>query len=114
MRLPAAVGEILRWPGAAGALYASLRDLLGRGADSGSARPGAEEPSVAAIDARPSAALEKWLGLSTLIEILHAYIETAETLCKNLTEASEQDGWDDAAESPRTSPVPPAASASRR
>jgi len=96
MRLPAAVGEILRWPAGAGALYASLRDLLGRGADSGGARPEAGEQGVAAIDAPAFSALEKSLGLTTLIEILHAYIDTAENLCASLSEASERDGWDDA------------------
>ena len=35
-------------------------------------------------------------GLATLIEILHAYIDTAENLCSSLSEASESDGWDDA------------------
>jgi len=95
-RLPAAVGEVLRWPAGASALYGSLRDLLGRGADSGIARPDTGEQAIAAIDAPAFAALEKSLGLTTLIEILHAYIGTAETLCASLSEASEHDSWDDA------------------
>ncbi len=96
MRLPATVGQVLRWPCGAGTLYGSLRELLGRGADSGSAKPQAGERLAAAIDAPAFAALEKSLGLSTLVEILQAYIETAESLCASLSEASERNGWDDA------------------
>ncbi len=96
MRLPAAVGEMLRWPAAAGALYTSLRDLLGRGADTGAARPEPRDRIVAAIDAPAFAALEKSLGLTTLIEILHAYIGTAEKLCVGLSQASDKEGWDEA------------------
>ncbi len=95
-RLPAAVGEVLRWPAAAGALYASLRELLGRGADTGRQRPDVGEQTLAAIDAPAFAALEKSLGLTTLIEILQAYIGTAERLCAGLSEASEKEGWEDA------------------
>lgn len=93
MRLPAAVGAVLRWPSGASALYASLRDMLGRGADAG--RSDAPE-TAAAIDAQAFAALEKSLGLATLIEILHAYIGTAESLCSHLAQVSNEDGWDDA------------------
>lgn len=96
VRLPAAVGEVLRWPAGAGALYGALRDLLGRGADAGGLRPGGGEQAVAAIDAQAFAALEKSLGLATLIEILQAYIGTAENLCGVLSDASEREGWDDA------------------
>jgi HPt (histidine-containing phosphotransfer) domain-containing protein len=31
-----------------------------------------------------------------MIEILHAYIATAETLCVGLADASDKEGWDDA------------------
>jgi signal transduction histidine kinase/HPt (histidine-containing phosphotransfer) domain-containing protein len=95
MRLPAAVAEILRWPAHAGVLYLALRELLGRGADAGSRFDTPEQP-VAAIDAPAFAALEKSLGLETMIEILHAYIATAETLCVGLADASDKEGWDDA------------------
>ena len=95
MRLPAAIAEILRWPARAGVLYGALRELLGRGADAG-ARPETQAQTVAAIDAPAFAALEKSLGLETMIEILHAYIATAETLCVGLADASDKEGWDDA------------------
>ncbi len=95
MRLPAAIAEILRWPARAGVLYAGLRELLGRGADAG-ARLETEARTVAAIDAPAFAALEKSLGVETMIEILHAYIATAVTLCVGLADASDKEGWDDA------------------
>jgi len=95
MRLPAAVAEILRWPARAGVLYSGLRDLLGRGADAG-ARLSLPEHAVAAIDAPAFAALEKSLGLQTLLEILHAYIATSEKLCAGLSEASDEKIWEDA------------------
>jgi signal transduction histidine kinase/HPt (histidine-containing phosphotransfer) domain-containing protein len=94
-RLPAAVAEILRWPARAGVLYSALRDLLGRGADAG-ARLISPDSAIAAIDAPAFAALEKSLGLQTLLEILHAYIATAENLCGGLSDASGNEVWDDA------------------
>ena len=96
MRLPAAVSDSLRWPAGTSALYAAFRELLGRAADAGSLRSDTAEKAVAAIDAQAFAALEKSLGPSTLIEILHAYIATAETLCRDLDRASDGQGWDDA------------------
>lgn len=96
MRLPAAVGEVLRWPAGAGVLYSSLRDLLGRGADAGLAQHDAGQQAAAAIDAPAFSALEKSLGLVTLIEILQSYMTTAEQLCSDLIQVSETEGWDDA------------------
>jgi two-component system, sensor histidine kinase len=96
MRLPAAVSDSLRWPAGASALYGALRELLGRAADAGTLSTDANERAVAAIDAQVFAALEKSLGPSTLIEILQAYIATAQTLCRDLSQASEAQGWDDA------------------
>ena len=95
-RMPAAASGVLRWPTNAGALYAALRDLLGRAADPGKSRDG-EQERVAAIDAPAFAALEKSLGLTTLIEILQSYMKTAEELCARLSSASEGENWDDAA-----------------
>jgi len=96
MRAPEAAGEILRWPATAGALYVALQELLGRGADAPSeAAP--QNDSAAAIDAPAFAALEKSLGLSTLIEILQSYMTTAEDLCRDLSNASGHEQWDDAA-----------------
>jgi len=97
MRTPAAAGEMLRWPAPAGALYAALRELLGRGADSSGMRPDAAQQATAAIDAPAFAALEKSLGLRTLIEILQSYMTTAEELCTKLDQASEDENWDAAA-----------------
>jgi signal transduction histidine kinase/HPt (histidine-containing phosphotransfer) domain-containing protein len=96
MRLPAAVNEVLRWPSGAGALYARLRDLLGRGADSGGVQGDAGRQGVAAIDSLAFSALEKSLGLVTLIEILQSYMATAEQLCGDLVQVSDRDGWDEA------------------
>jgi HPt (histidine-containing phosphotransfer) domain-containing protein len=95
-RAPDAVRDALRWPAGAGALYTALRELLGRAADAGGLRAETREQAVAAIDAPAFAALEKSLGPTTLIEILHAYIATAETLCVDLSQASDVQGWDDA------------------
>ncbi|HSC61232.1 MAG TPA: Hpt domain-containing protein, partial [Rhizomicrobium sp.] len=96
MRAPEAAGEILRWPASAGALYLALHELLGRGADV-TQNPAPQSETVAAIDAPAFAALEKSLGLTTLIEILQSYMTTAEDLCRDLSNASGQEQWDDAA-----------------
>jgi signal transduction histidine kinase/HPt (histidine-containing phosphotransfer) domain-containing protein len=95
-RLPAAVNEVVRWPCGAGVLYVGLRDLLGRGGDAGGMHPEAGHQAIAAIDSPAFAALEKSLGLPTLIEILQSYGATAEKLCADLVQASEKDAWDDA------------------
>ena len=95
-RAPSAAGEVLRWPAAAGSLYASLRDLLGRAMDSFSPAPAPDAGTGAAIDAPAFAALEKSLGLSTLIEILQSYVKTAEDLCGRLDAASGEEKWDEA------------------
>jgi signal transduction histidine kinase/HPt (histidine-containing phosphotransfer) domain-containing protein len=96
MRTPQAADEVLRWPASAGALYAGLRDLLGRGADATQLTATPRHEGVAAIDAPAFAELEKSLGLPTLIEILQSYITTAEELCGNLTRASENESWEEA------------------
>jgi hypothetical protein len=95
-RTPAAASQILRWPAGAGGLYFALRDLLGRGADPGKATSDAQL-ATAMIDASAFAALEKSLGITTLIEILHAYTKTAEELCASLDEAAHGESWDIAA-----------------
>jgi signal transduction histidine kinase/HPt (histidine-containing phosphotransfer) domain-containing protein len=95
MRLPAAVDRSVRWPAGPGALYVALRDMLGRAADAGvQIEDAAQIP--AAIDATAFAALEKSLGLSMLVEILHAYIKTAEELTHHLEAASRAEHWDEA------------------
>jgi signal transduction histidine kinase/HPt (histidine-containing phosphotransfer) domain-containing protein len=97
MRAPAAAGQVLRWPAGAGALYAALRELLGRAADAGAPKDEPKRETIAAIDAPAFAALEKSLGLSTLIEILQSYIKTAEDLCEKLAQSSQDEDWEDAA-----------------
>jgi signal transduction histidine kinase/HPt (histidine-containing phosphotransfer) domain-containing protein len=97
MRAPDAAGGVLRWPSHAGALYIALRDLLGRAADTAPFESEQPNDAVAAIDASAFSGLEKSLGLTTLIEILQSYIKTAEELCAHLTEASQDEKWDDAA-----------------
>jgi len=96
-RAPVAASEILRWPGRPASLYASLHALLARGMESFSPAPEAEGESAAPIDAPAFAALEKSLGLPTLIEILQSYVKTAEELCGKLSDASESGKWDEAA-----------------
>ncbi len=64
--------------------------------NSGGVKPDAARQAAAAIDAPAFAALEKSLGLTTLIEILQSYMKTAEQLCSSLTDASEGENWDDA------------------
>lgn len=49
------------------------------------------------LDAEAIAALENSVGMKTLIDILRAYIETSEQLCRALGEASERANWDEAA-----------------
>ncbi len=97
MRSPHGAGEVLRWPAPAGLLYASLRDLLGRSADGMGDSAAQDDDHIAAIDAPAFAALEKSLGLTTLIEILQSYVKTAEELCTALASASENESWDEAA-----------------
>ncbi|HEY1612796.1 MAG TPA: ATP-binding protein [Rhizomicrobium sp.] len=94
---PVAAGQMLRWPARPGALYAALRDLLGRGADSGTSRSDEPAIEIAAIDATAFAALEKSLGISTLVEILQSYIQTAEGLCTGLRAAVQGESWEEAA-----------------
>lgn len=96
MRLPVAAGEVLRWPASAGALYAALGDLLGRVADAGPPAFENEIDNSAAIDAPAFVALEKSLGLTTLIEILQSYMKTAEDLSLRLEEAGNAGQWEDA------------------
>lgn len=96
MRAPSAAGGVLRWPAPAGTVYAALRELLGRAVESFSPAPEMENESVAAIDAPAFAALEKSLGLGTLIEILQSYVKTAEELCGKLDSATASEKWDDA------------------
>jgi signal transduction histidine kinase/HPt (histidine-containing phosphotransfer) domain-containing protein len=95
-RVPEAAGGILHWPAQASELYAALREMLGRAADSVAIHDPEDRETAAAIDASAFASLEKSLGLTTLIEILQSYIKTAEELCGNLSRASHDQSWDEA------------------
>ena len=95
MRMPAAAGEVLRWPATAGALYMALGDLLGRAADNSQPATENKAENTAAIDATAFAALERSLGLTTLLEILQSYVKTAEELSARLEVAGEAGNWED-------------------
>ncbi|HWA89318.1 MAG TPA: ATP-binding protein [Rhizomicrobium sp.] len=94
-RPPACADEMLRWPPSAQELYRALDTVRTR-----SMRDTAPEPppadSVAAIDPAAFAALEKSVGVATLVEILKSYIESAEQLCQALGEASDDANWQEA------------------
>lgn len=94
-RAPACADEMLRWPPSASELYRAIDAIRER-----HARIAAPEPppsdSVAAIDADAFAALEKSVGVKTLLEILKSYIESAERLCQSLGEASDDANWQEA------------------
>jgi HPt (histidine-containing phosphotransfer) domain-containing protein len=94
-RAPAGASQILAWPAQAASLHAALRSLEDRNAPH--VQEDEPEPSTVALDAMAMAALEKSVGLKTLIEILQAYVQTAEGLCRSLQQASERDDWEEAA-----------------
>lgn len=93
-RAPIAASEILHWPAPAQELHAVLAQLRERMEPTKSVRAEVEEP--APIDAEAFAALEKSVGVNTLVEILHSYIENAELLCDGLAQASADEKWDEA------------------
>ncbi len=88
---PAGTDYVLRWPVTSDALFRML--------DSICVAPlrEAEAALPAAIDAVAFSALEKSVGLKTLIEILQCYVATAEQLTNALAEACANEKWDDAA-----------------
>jgi signal transduction histidine kinase len=95
-RAPMTAREVLRWPAAAQELYAVLAALHDRGKarDEDAAEP--EMQILAPIDADAFAALEKSVGLKSLLSILQSYIENAELLCNGLAEACAAERWDEA------------------
>jgi len=94
-RAPAGASAILRWPAEAGDVYGALRSAQPREREVKRVAPAIEIP--AAIDAAAFAALEKSVGLTTLIEILHSYIKTAEELSNSFADACQAENWDEAA-----------------
>ena len=96
-RAPMSASEVLRWPAAAQELYCVLAALAER-SRADAAPAGEPEPEdLAPIDADAFAALEKSVGLKSLLEILQSYIENAELLCSGLADACAAERWDDAA-----------------
>ena len=94
-RAPVCANAVLRWPANAHQLYAALAAL--RATDAGGQAPRPSEEIAVAIDAAAFAALEKSVGAATLIEILKSYIATAEQLCAELGDASNDANWEQAA-----------------
>ncbi len=94
-RAPVCAQQIVHWPARPDALYAALKEMAGR-SDTAAPATNAKGPPPS-IDPGEFAALEKSLGLPTLIEILQSYIATAENLCTALNRATTQAHWDEAA-----------------
>ena len=94
-RAPPGAHQILPWPAQAASLHAALRSI--RDDAAASAPEVGEDAHKAPLDATAMAALEKSVGLKTLIEILQAYVQTSEELCRTLSTASENADWDAAA-----------------
>ncbi len=92
---PSGAHEILEWPASLSALHAALATLEQHGQEGLASAdvPEADGP----LDSSAMAALEKSVGTKTLLEILHAYMETAEQLCRSLGRASDVANWDEAA-----------------
>jgi signal transduction histidine kinase/HPt (histidine-containing phosphotransfer) domain-containing protein len=94
-RAPACADAMLRWPSSAAELYAAINAIAEtRRKDTQPEPPPAD--SVAAIDPEAFAALEKSVGVVTLVEILKSYIDSAEKLCRALGEASDDANWQEA------------------
>jgi signal transduction histidine kinase/HPt (histidine-containing phosphotransfer) domain-containing protein len=95
-RPPTGASHVLRWPASADALYTAIATIIGEqnAKAKGRAKP---ERSEAALDARAIGELEKSLGLKTLLDILQSYMQTAESLAKSVTAASDRGDWAQAA-----------------
>ena len=92
-RAPQGADSILRWPAAAGALYAAIA-VATANSDLDRRQLASEAiPADVAIDAKAFAILERSVGLKTLVEILQSYLVTAEGLAKALAGASERQDW---------------------
>ncbi|HVU21938.1 MAG TPA: ATP-binding protein [Rhizomicrobium sp.] len=94
-RLPACANGLVPWPAPASELFAALKAVT----ESRQQDLAPEPPptgSVTAIDTAAFAALEKSVGVATLVEILRSYIESAEQLCRALGDASDDANWQEA------------------
>jgi len=92
-RAPVCASEVLRWPAEPRQIYAALAGILTKTTVAAASPP---EETIAAIDAAAFSALEKSVGVPTLVEILKSYIETAEKLCGALGVASANKDWEQA------------------
>jgi signal transduction histidine kinase/HPt (histidine-containing phosphotransfer) domain-containing protein len=94
-RPPASGDQALHWPARPREFYGVLHGLSEEAQKSQIIeKPKSETPP---IDANAFAALEKSLGLPTLLEILQSYVKTAEELCEALSKASAESDWQAAA-----------------
>jgi signal transduction histidine kinase/HPt (histidine-containing phosphotransfer) domain-containing protein len=94
-RPPASGDQALHWPARPREFYGVLHGLSEEAQKSQIIeKPKDEAPP---IDANAFAALEKSLGLPTLLEILQSYVKTAEELCEALSKASAESDWQAAA-----------------
>lgn len=94
-RAPVCARAMLRWPADARQLYGALAEVCAARKAAAPVLP--SEETMAAIDATAFAALEKSVGVPTLVEILKSYIDTAEQLCAALGVASDDANWQQAA-----------------
>jgi HPt (histidine-containing phosphotransfer) domain-containing protein len=74
-----------------------LKIVLGGEEETAPAPGDAPVHEAEAVDGRAIALLEKTVGGETLIEILKSYLENAEKLCAELTEAAGREDWESAA-----------------
>ena len=95
-RPPTGASHVLRWPASADALYAAVAMIIGEQSAKAKGRSKPERAG-ATLDAKAIGELEKSLGLKTLLDILQSYMQTAESLAKSVTEASDRGDWAQAA-----------------
>jgi HPt (histidine-containing phosphotransfer) domain-containing protein len=94
-RPPASGDQALHWPARPREFYGVLPGWSAEAQKSQIIeKPKSDAPP---IDANAFAALEKSLGLPTLLEILQSYVKTAESLCEALSKASADSDWQAAA-----------------
>jgi HPt (histidine-containing phosphotransfer) domain-containing protein len=90
-RAPVCASELLHGSAEPQQLYRALAGICAT-KDAASSAPGSPD-TIAAIDGTAFAALERSVGVTTLIEILKSYIETTEHLCAALATASDDADW---------------------
>lgn len=93
-RVPSGAAAALTWPGPASELYRAIEEAAPHAKNADAKGEDASRPA-ASIDALAFVALEKSLGLATLIEILQSYMKTAEDLSASLAKAADDGKWED-------------------